>query len=85
MAAHRKLSVYEGDVPTLVRVYEQWVKAKKDREWCLQHYVNGRSMKKGYDIREQLAGIMKSLAFDTGLSCGPGMSTTHLLDIMTLP
>jgi len=78
-AAHKALSDYEGDVPTLINVYERWRRAApagKDararRGWCWGNFVNARSVEKAHEVRGQLAGLVQRLGLDPQASCGNG-------------
>lgn len=68
--AHRALAAYDGDVPTLVHIYERWVAAKKGSRWCWDHFVNARAMKKADEVREQLLLLARRLGLDPSQSCG---------------
>lgn len=76
-AAHKALSDYEGDVPTLINVYERWRRAppKNKRGWCWDNFVNARSVEKAHEVRVQLGGLVQRLGMDPLVSCGPGAST----------
>ncbi|CAM9321613.1 unnamed protein product, partial [Ectocarpus sp. 12 AP-2014] len=69
--AHRSFSAYEGDLPTLLRIYEGFLKERKDRDWCRRNFVNGRSVARAVDVRQQLAKILRErLRIDPEESCG---------------
>jgi HrpA-like RNA helicase len=78
IAAHRALSDYEGDVPTLINVYERWRRAspakntRARRGWCWDNFVNARSVEKAHEVRMQLAGLVQRLGLDPLASCGNG-------------
>jgi len=46
-----------GDHITLLNVYSQWVDNEYSMNWCREHYIQGRSMRKARDIREQLVEL----------------------------
>lgn len=69
--AHRQLAVHDGDLPTLVHIYDMWLQAKRSVQWCKSSYVNYRALMHAFDVRAQLARLMESLGYDTTLSCGP--------------
>ena len=76
-AAHKALSDYEGDVPTLINVYDRWRRApgkqaRDKRGWCWDHFVNARSVEKAHEVRVQLAGLVQRLGLDPAASCGSG-------------
>ncbi|CAM9241012.1 unnamed protein product [Ectocarpus sp. 4 AP-2014] len=69
--AHRSFSAYEGDLPTLLRIYESFLKERKDPDWCRRNFVNGRSVARAVDVRQQLAKILRErLRIDPEESCG---------------
>ncbi|EKX51695.1 hypothetical protein GUITHDRAFT_157138 [Guillardia theta CCMP2712] len=57
--ARHLISSADGDHMTYLKVYDGWLKSKKDREWCHQYFINSRNMKKVEDIRNQLQGYCK--------------------------
>eukprot|EP00903_Cladosiphon_okamuranus_P014779 g13692.t2 len=70
--AHRAFAAYEGDLPTLLRVYEAFL---KDITWCRRNFVNGRSVARAIDVRQQLAKILRErLRIDPEESCEAEMS-----------
>ncbi|CAM9865564.1 unnamed protein product, partial [Laminaria digitata] len=69
--AHRAFAAYEGDLPTLLRVYEGFLKERKDPTWCRRNFVNGRSVVRAIDVRQQLAKILRERwRIDPEESCG---------------
>eukprot|EP00752_Nemacystus_decipiens_P012278 g10884.t1 len=73
--AHRAFAAYEGDLPTLLRVYGAFLKERKDPTWCRRNFVNGRSVARAVDVRQQLAKILRErLKIDPEESCGAEMS-----------
>ncbi|CAN0232575.1 unnamed protein product, partial [Hapterophycus canaliculatus] len=83
--AHRAFAAYEGDLPTLLRIYEAFLKVwhvhlsvrlgRKDPTWCGRNFVNGRSVARAIDVRQQLAKILRErLRIDPEESCGAEMS-----------
>mmetsp|Transcript_12621 Transcript_12621/g.29020 ORF Transcript_12621/g.29020 Transcript_12621/m.29020 type:complete len:646 (-) Transcript_12621:1648-3585(-) len=57
--ARHLISSADGDHITYLKVYDGWLKSKKDRDWCTQYFINARNMKKIEDIRNQLEGYCK--------------------------
>jgi HrpA-like RNA helicase len=70
IAAHKALAAYEGDVPTLLHIYERWVAAKKSKSWCWDHFINARAMEKAHEVREQLVTLTQRLGLDPTSTCG---------------
>lgn len=59
----------EGDHLTLLTVYNGWAASKFSLPWCMDNYVQGRSMRRAQDVRKQLLGIMDRYSHDI-VSCG---------------
>ena len=55
--AHKLLQHPSGDHLTLLNVYAQWEAAGFSADWCFDHFVQHRSMKRARDIREQLLSL----------------------------
>jgi len=72
-AAHRRFASYEGDLPTLLFIYDSWrteahysQKNKNNNgdkrkishgDWCKRNFIMGRGLVRAYDVRAQLAEI----------------------------
>ena len=59
----------EGDHLTLLAVYNGWAASKFSMPWCMDNYIQGRSMRRAQDVRKQLLGIMDRYHHDI-ISCG---------------
>ncbi|KAG7544372.1 hypothetical protein FFLO_03251 [Filobasidium floriforme] len=59
----------EGDLLTLLAVYNGWKGSKFSNPWCYENYIQARSMRRAQDVRKQLLGIMDRYKHDI-LSCG---------------
>lgn len=59
----------EGDHLTLLTVWNGWVTSKFSQPWCMDNFIQGRSMKRVQDVRKQLMGIMDRYSHDI-ISCG---------------
>lgn len=59
----------EGDQLTLLTVYKGWEASKFSQPWCMDNFIQGRSMKRAQDVRKQLLGIMDRYSHDV-VSCG---------------
>ncbi|KAL3636460.1 hypothetical protein CASFOL_021007 [Castilleja foliolosa] len=69
-AAREKFFVPESDHLTLLNVYEQW-KAKQYRgDWCNDHFLHVKCLRKAREVRSQLLDILKTLKIPL-TSCGP--------------
>lgn len=70
-AAHRRFASHEGDIPTLLNVFQTWrqeaahsSKQHKQQEgklshgdWCVRNFISGRALLRAYDVRSQLKDI----------------------------
>ncbi|EST04529.1 Ribosomal protein S1, RNA-binding domain protein [Kalmanozyma brasiliensis GHG001] len=59
----------EGDHLTLLTVYNGWAASKFSMPWCMDNFVQGRSLRRAQDVRKQLVGIMDRYSHDI-VSCG---------------
>uniref|UniRef100_A0A6B2L7R1 RNA helicase n=1 Tax=Arcella intermedia TaxID=1963864 RepID=A0A6B2L7R1_9EUKA len=57
--AREKLMVPESDHLTLLNVYQQWKSHGFSNDWCNQHFVQAKAMRKVREIRGQLIDIME--------------------------
>ncbi|XP_054039849.1 pre-mRNA-splicing factor ATP-dependent RNA helicase DHX16 isoform X2 [Rissa tridactyla] len=48
-----------GDHLVLLNVYNQWVSSGHSLQWCYEHFVQARSLRRARDVREQLEGLME--------------------------
>ena len=53
----------ESDHLTYLNIFEQWKKHGFSQEWCIQHFLQYKSLKKVAEIRQQLLDIAKELGF----------------------
>lgn len=53
----REFEVAEGDLITLLNVYNGFVQGGRTKEWCGQHYVVYRNLKRAYELRQQLFNL----------------------------
>mmetsp|Transcript_1864 Transcript_1864/g.6911 ORF Transcript_1864/g.6911 Transcript_1864/m.6911 type:complete len:1245 (-) Transcript_1864:2603-6337(-) len=68
-AAREKFFVPESDHLTLLNVYQQWKNNGYRNDWCNKHFIQGKGLKKGREVRAQLMDIMKQQKIPL-LSCG---------------
>jgi hypothetical protein len=68
--AHRCLSAVEGDLPSLVNIYDAWVRAHKDSTWCRRNFLNARNLSQAHNARQQLQQLLKRMSVDVEVSCG---------------
>ena len=68
-AAREKFYVPESDHLTLLHVYQQWKSSGYRGDWCADHFIQAKSMRKVREVRGQLEDILKSLGVAI-VSCG---------------
>lgn len=59
-SARRKFWVKEGDLITLLNIYNGFEDSGKTQEWCSEHHLNHKALLKAQEIRTNL---VKSLSF----------------------
>ena len=62
--AHKLLQHPSGDHLTLLNVYAQWEDSGFSPDWCFDHFIQHRSMKRARDIREQLTTLCKRVELE---------------------
>ncbi|XP_050840343.1 pre-mRNA-splicing factor ATP-dependent RNA helicase DHX16 isoform X10 [Serinus canaria] len=68
-SARVAFSVPGGDHLVLLNVYNQWVASGHSLQWCYEHFVQARSLRRARDVREQLQGLMERVEIAPS-SCG---------------
>lgn len=66
----REFEVAEGDLISLLNVYTAFVRAGRTKEWCGQHYVIYRNLKRAHELRQQLHNLTRNKIGMPMLSCG---------------
>jgi pre-mRNA-splicing factor ATP-dependent RNA helicase DHX38/PRP16 len=61
IAKQEKFQVPESDHLTLLHLYQQWKINGYSANWCTDHFIHIKAMKKVREIRQQLKDIMTSL------------------------
>ncbi|KAK3270343.1 hypothetical protein CYMTET_21256, partial [Cymbomonas tetramitiformis] len=68
-SAREKFFVPESDHLTLLHVYNQWKNNGYRGDWCSDHFLHQKGMKKGREVRAQLLDIMKQQKVPV-ITCG---------------
>ncbi|CAL9053735.1 unnamed protein product [Musa banksii] len=68
-AAREKFFVPESDHLTLLNVYQQWKANQYRGDWCNDHFLHVKGLRKAREVRSQLLDILKSLKIPL-TSCG---------------
>ncbi|KAJ4710869.1 Pre-mRNA-splicing factor ATP-dependent RNA helicase [Melia azedarach] len=74
-AAREKFFVQESDHLTLLYVYQQWKEHQYRGDWCNDHFLHVKSLRKAREVRSQLLDILKTLKI-------PLTSSGHDFDIV---
>lgn len=57
-AAREKFFVPESDHLTLLNVYNQWIRAGARTEWCSEHFVHAKQMRKAQEVLGQILDLL---------------------------
>lgn len=60
-AAREKFFVPESDHLTLYNVYQQWKNKQYRGDWCNDHFLHVKGLRKAREVRSQLLDILKAL------------------------
>jgi len=60
-SVREKFMVPESDHLTYLFVYQQWVENGYSANWCYDHFIQPKAMRKVHEIRSQLVDIMDKL------------------------
>ncbi|WWD17844.1 hypothetical protein CI109_102288 [Kwoniella shandongensis] len=55
--AHKNFIKQGGDHFTLLNIFEQWVESSYSQQWCLENFIQFKSLGRVRDIRDQLAQL----------------------------
>ena len=53
-----------GDHLALLNVYNQWADSNYSRQWCMENYIQYRSLVRARDVREQLQSLMERVEIE---------------------
>ncbi|KAG6394384.1 hypothetical protein SASPL_144968 [Salvia splendens] len=68
-AAREKFFVPESDHLTLLNVYQQWESNHCRGDWCNDHFLHVKGLRKAREVRSQLLDILQTLRIPL-MSCG---------------
>nr|CAD7570303.1 unnamed protein product [Timema californicum] len=57
--AHRMFEVEEGDLVTLLNVYQSFMKHGGTKEFCNKYFLNYRGLKRAQEIRQQMCQLLQ--------------------------
>ena len=66
-AAHRRFWSRDGDLISLINIYNDWIKAKRDKVWASRNYLNFRALSHAQLVRGQLSQLVQVVMLS--LSC----------------
>ncbi|XP_015894382.1 pre-mRNA-splicing factor ATP-dependent RNA helicase DEAH7 [Ziziphus jujuba] len=69
-AAREKFFIPESDHLTLYNVYQQWEQHDRRGDWCNDHFLHVKGLRKAREVRSQLVDILKQLKIPLS-SCWP--------------
>lgn len=67
----------EGDLLTMLAVYNGWKASKFSNPWCFENFIQVRAMKTAQNVRKQLVGIMDRYKHDL-VSCGTNYNRVRM-------
>jgi len=59
-----------GDHLTLLNVWTQWAETGFSQQWCIENFVQHRSMKRARDVRDQLFGLLERVEIESVSNAG---------------
>merc|ERR1719359_151270 len=62
--ARKNFHKFGGDHMTMLNVYKQWEDTKFSLNWCMENYLQNRSLKRARDIREQLVDMIEKVELE---------------------
>ena len=68
-SARQRFTIPGGDMLTYLNVFNQWVDADFSKPWCLENFLQERSLNRARDVRDQLAALCDRIEVDIS-SCG---------------
>ncbi|OEL20338.1 Pre-mRNA-splicing factor ATP-dependent RNA helicase DEAH1 [Dichanthelium oligosanthes] len=59
-----------GDHIALLNVYTEWEQSGHSAQWCLDHFVQSRTMRRARDVREQLVALLERVEIERRSGAG---------------
>ena len=69
--AHKRFAAKEGDLLTVINIYDSWIKSNQDMNWTNRNYLSFRALKHALSVRKQLSELLTKLGIDITLTCKP--------------
>lgn len=73
--ARKRFFTYGGDHLSLHAVYKQWADCDYSKQWCVENYIQYRSMVRARDVRDQLEKLMERVEVEV-IKSKPKASTS---------
>jgi len=62
--ARKNFHKFGGDHLTLLNVYKQWEETGYSLNWCMENYLQNRSLKRARDIRDQIVDMLEKVELE---------------------
>jgi HrpA-like RNA helicase len=69
--AHRRFAAKEGDLLTVINIYDSWIKSNQDMNWTNRNFLSYRALKHAMSVRKQLSELLTKIGVDITLTCKP--------------
>ena len=66
----REFEVAEGDLITLLNVYNAFIKEKKSKQWCGINFLNYKGLTRACEIRSSMAGLLQKFGVPSSSTMG---------------
>lgn len=71
----REFEVAEGDLITMLNVFNSFVENGRTKEWCGRHYLIYKNLKRAYELRQSLANLSRNKLGMPLISCDGDVAT----------
>jgi len=78
-AARRGFFAPGGDHLMLLNIYTRWADSDFSTQWCYEHFLQHRSLKRARDVRDQLAGLMARVEIDLVSGAGDSVGIRKVI------
>jgi pre-mRNA-splicing factor ATP-dependent RNA helicase DHX16 len=81
--AHKNFWSKLGDHMTLLRVYNEWRDAEYASDWCVENFIQIRSLKRCREIREQLEAMLSRVEVELAPDAPPCAEEKNIAKALT--
>lgn len=71
----REFEVAEGDLITMLNVFNSFIANDRTKEWCGRHYLIYKNLKRAYELRQSLANLSRNKVGMPIISCNGDIET----------